>query len=107
MILISQTYELYLPRDPEDDCCEPDETGYELEDEPVEFRELVETLRGGEGSDSRLQPAPVRPAWVTHYGEMNYRTGEVRNISVHFSPRNPERKRKYWDLALRAAGCVR
>jgi len=105
MILIHKTFEVFEQHDEEDDVCEPDESGFDVEDEPVTFRELVDMLRGGQSSCGPAQGETWE--WVTHYGEMDYIDGSFRNESVHFSRSNPARREKYWRLAFKAAGLAR
>ncbi|RQH02733.1 hypothetical protein [Paraburkholderia dinghuensis] len=95
-----QTYEVVTDESAEQG--EADELGFDLENEPFGFRELVRYLRdnycGAEPSESRGVPR-----WITAYGERNFRSGEFRNISLH--PAN-DRARRWWPRALRAAGLL-
>lgn len=104
MILISKTYEI-VPAydDPEELDYVECETGFEFEDEPHTFCELVQLLRGGEASCVPIGDNGTR-VWVTHYGEQDYRDGGWKNEAYHFSRSNPERKGKYWRKALHLAG---
>lgn len=103
MLLLSKTFEIITEESAENGDAE--ERGFVFENEPHSFRETVELLRGGETSDSPCD-GNAR-VWVTHYGEMDYRTGDTENESIHFSRLNSPHKARYWKLALKAAGLLR
>jgi len=101
MILVSKTYEIVTPESAEEG--DVAESGFEFEDEPLTFRELVGTLRYYHEASEWPLTNPSRYTWVTSYGEQNWRDGSYRNESLHFSHRNPARLEKYWVKALRYA----
>jgi len=45
--------------------------------------------------------------WLVAEPEVDFRTGETTETSIHFCRNNPPRKAKYWAAAMRAAGLVR
>jgi hypothetical protein len=103
-ILVDITYEVVTEESAE--CGEADETGFELQDDPCTFRELVELLRGHrEPSSWPMREAGPRD-WFTSDMEQDYRTGEHRRTSVHLSRANGSRALKYWNKAARAAGLL-
>jgi len=110
MILINKTFERYLPHDEGDDVCEPDESGFLAESEPVTFRELVDLLRYGEPS-SWPASGDTRE-WVTHNDSNDgtrdyYETGARESESIFYSRDNPPRNAKWWRLAFRTAGLLK
>lgn len=70
--------------------------GFVFENESLSFRELVDLIeRNGfsrEGSTEWL---------TTGYSVQDYSTATEREETLHFSRSNPERLRKYFDLAMR------
>ena len=110
MILITRTFERYESHDPEEDICEPDESGFRYQSEPYTFRQLVDAIRYGEPSTSPASGG-VRD-WVTHY-ETNdgtrdyYESGARENESIHYARGNPDRNAKWWRLAFKVAGLTR
>ena len=110
MILINKTFERYLPHDDEEDICEPDESGFSVENEKVTFRELVELLQYGEPSSYPASGGTRE--WISHYqsndGTREYfEQGITENSAVHYSRDNPPRNAKWWRLAFRAAGHIK
>jgi hypothetical protein len=96
-----QTFEVITDESAENG--EAEETGFDFQDMPYTFRELVQTLEReyycAEPSDSHGVPR-----WVTKYGEMDFRSGDYENKSLH--PAN-DRARRWWPKALRAAGILK
>jgi hypothetical protein len=96
-----QTFEVITEESAE--IGDAEERGFDWEDMPYEFRELVHMLErtyvGAEPSSSRGVPD-----WITSYGDMDYRTGDYRNISLH--PAN-DRAKRWWPKALVAAGIIK
>lgn len=96
-----QTFEVVTDESAEQG--EAQETGFDWQDMPYTFRELVQTLEreycGAEPSCSRGVPD-----WITSYGERDFRSGEFRTISLH--PAN-DRAQRWWPKALRAAGILK
>lgn len=78
------------------------ERGFDWENEPMTFRELVQRLtqnyRGAEPSES-----PGVPRWITAHGERDVVDGSYREISLH--PAN-SRAERWWSRALRYAGVI-
>ncbi|KWE37404.1 hypothetical protein [Burkholderia territorii] len=83
---------------------EAEETGFDWQDMPYTFKQLVHTLEfeyaGAEPSD---YPSS-NPRWITSYGERDMHDGSFRNISLH--PAN-DRARRWWPQALKAAGITK
>jgi hypothetical protein len=103
MILITKTWEETTYDDDGDPLI--DDGGFEFEDEPFEFRHLVDELR--------MHPLPSSwPLegstfeWVSTEPEMD-RYGVWRQTSVHYAQKNPTRNAKYWRWALKAAGVIK
>jgi hypothetical protein len=96
-----QTYEVVTEESSEHG--EADETGFDWQDVPYTFKELVDmlerTYRGCEPSSSRGVPD-----WITSYGDMDMHDGSYRNISLH--PGN-DRAKRWWPKALRAAEIIK
>lgn len=55
------------------------ERGFDNENAKCDFREMIDLLQGTEPSSSE----PDSRNWYTHYGEMDYKTGEYENKSYH------------------------
>jgi hypothetical protein len=96
-----QTYEVITDESAEHG--EPEETGFEWQDMPYEFRELVHMLEreycGAEPSSSRGVPG-----WVTSYGERDMHDGTFTNLSLHPAT---DRAKRWWPKALVAAGIIK
>lgn len=112
-ILLSSYYERFESHDPEEDICEPDETGTRFENEPHTFRELIRLIERGGFSESSTYPASGDTReWLTAY-ETNdgtrdyYENGARENESLHYSRANPPRNAKYWRLAFKVCGIIR
>lgn len=100
MLLLSKTYEIITEESAENG--EAEESGFVWEDSPCEFREVVRYLEGAEPSQSPI--TNLENVWFTHYGEMDYVSGEYENVSFHYSRQNPRKNLKYWKAAILAAG---
>lgn len=93
MLMLSKTYQVATYESAEDGDYAED--GFEFENEPFSFRELLQALDDyAEPSDSRIGPR----TWVSTYPEIDYRTGAETTYNLHFV--GPESKRKYWVKAL-------
>ena len=93
-MLLSKTFEVITPESAERG--DVDSAGFEFENEPFSFRELMQALDDYDHpSDSHIGPL----TWVSTAPEINYRTGAETVYSLHFV--GPESKRKYWLRALR------
>ena len=102
-LLISTTYQTFMPHD-EEDICEPDEQGFESEDVPMTFREIVEKLEFCEPSSSPLPENPNRWDWANELdADEDYRTGERTYRAYHLSCSNGPRADRWWGKALHAA----
>lgn len=106
-ILINKTYSVVTEESAE--YGDYAEQGFEFENSPYEFRELVRLLRDySESSVYPLTDADINETvWFTSEPDIDFRTGEETTYSVHFSRDNPARNAKYWLKAARAAGLVR
>ena len=100
MLKLSMTYEIITPVSAENG--EVEETGFVFKDEEHEARELARYIKR-EGftvpSDSRGVPR-----WLTCYGEMDYRTGEVENRSIH--PGRDKQSQRVWKQVLTICGII-
>jgi len=89
MILISKTYEEVTPESAE--FGEVSDSGFEWEDAPYTFKELVEELENYDYAD----------LWATvNCGIIDYYTMTERTESLHYSHLNNPRSRKYWNKAI-------
>lgn len=102
-ILISRYYSTVTPESAEDGDIE--DSGEVYTDTEFTFRELVREMR--DFSHASQAPGPVSNVntWLSSgYEDVDYRTGEAREETLHFSRENPERLGKYWIKAAKAAG---
>ena len=89
MILISKTYEETTPESAE--IGEFSDSGFDWEDEPYTFKELIEELKNYDYADN----------WATvDCGIIDYDTLTYRTENLHYSHLNNPRSRKYWDKAI-------
>lgn len=104
MILISKCYEVW----DEDalECGETDDKGYEFEDVAYTFKELVFAIKSDGFTNTSDYPT-TENSWLYTDMDVDYRTGEETTYSLHFSHNNPEKNRKYWKAALKAAGLMK
>lgn len=76
------TYEVVTEASAMEGDCE--ERGFDLEN--VSFRDAVEHF-GRSGTTCEADTFPVSlacpPRWFTRYGEMDYKTGDTRSLSLH------------------------
>lgn len=80
---VNKTYEIITPESAEEG--DAAERGYDLEDEAMDLRELMNELeRCSELSDSHVHAR----TWATCYGSPDMHTGEYRNESIHISAIN-------------------
>jgi hypothetical protein len=91
-ILISKTYEIITKESARNGDAQ--ECGFEYEDQPFSFRDLLNEVRKFE---------EYTGDWLTQYGSQNYHDGSYTNYSLHFSRSNKPRMKKYWDKAIKAA----
>lgn len=93
MMLLSKTFEVITPESAERG--DVDRAGFEFENEPFSFRELMQALDDYDHpSDSHIGPR----TWVSTSPEINWRTGAETVYSLHFV--GPEHQRRYWLKAL-------
>ena len=78
-----------------------EESGFDWQDMPYTFKELVQLLEGSYGGCEPSEYPSKNPRWVTMYEGMDMHTGDYRNTSLH--PAN-DRAKRWWPLALKAAG---
>jgi hypothetical protein len=102
MLLIDKTFEIVTHESA--DHGEIEDGGFSSINEPITFRELVTALKRDFIHASQSPVTRSTRVWFTTESEQDYRTGEYRNESIHFSPSNPARKVKYWIKAMQAAG---
>lgn len=100
MLLLSKTYEIITEESAENGDAE--ERGFCWEDSPCEFKEVIDYLRGAHASQWPI--TNLESVWFTHYGEMDYVSGEYENVSFHYSKQNPGKNLKHWKAAIVAAG---
>ena len=106
-LLVSKTYEIVTPESAEDG--EVAESGFDFENEPFTFRELVQTMR------VHYQPSmshismdnDPQHVWFTSGADTDYLDGSETTTSIHFSRDNLPRMRKYWLKAAKFAGIIR
>ncbi len=79
-----------------------DERGFDWENEPMTFRELVQRLTR-DYRDAEPSESPGVPRWITAHGERDVVDGSYREISLH--PAN-SRAERWWSRALRYAVLV-
>jgi len=102
MLLIDKTFEVVTEESAEHG--EVEDTGFSAINESVSFRELVCMLRERFIHPSQSPASRTTRVWFTSESEHDYRTGEYRDESIHFSSDNPVRKAKYWIKAMQCAG---
>lgn len=100
MILINKTMETITEESAE--CGEAAERWLEYENAEFTVRELARDLQGLEPSQSPITNPEF--VWFTSYGDMDYRTGEYENYSLHYSRDNKPASLKHWIAAIKAAG---
>jgi len=92
------------PDDDEADWC-PDEGEPWIKERKVTFRELVRLIEneGFRNPSSFPVAVPSYRDWLNAETEQDMRTGELVERSLHLSPSAPQRMRKYWGKAWKAA----
>lgn len=101
MMQLAMSYETITPESAENG--EADDMGFVFEARDCSARELARYItRGGftEPSDSH-----GIPRWLTSYGEVDYRTGETQNRSIH--PGTDPQSQRVWARVLKITGIVR
>lgn len=102
MILIDKTFEIVTEESAESG--EVEDAGFSAINERVTFRELVEMMRDSYIHASQFPVIRSTRVWFTSESNQDYRTGEYRSESIHFSESNPAIKAKYWIKAMKCAG---
>ena len=106
MILISQTFEIVTQESAEHGDAE--ERGFNFQDTPHTFRELVELMESHpECSSGGRDYVPGPFDWFSSYPDTDYRTGAEESTAIHYSRENPPRMAKYWSKAARVAATRR
>lgn len=100
-ILISQTFSRVTEESAQ--YGEADETGFNFENEPTSFRDLVELMREHPNASSYRNDGNCK-IWLDSESEQDDFTDDYITTSIHFSRSNPERNKKYWRKAMLAAG---
>ena len=96
-ILINKTFDEITPESAERG--DVSESGFYLKRQPYTFRELVGELRDlGIQGDNGLNGSAYGTPYVDSYATMT----EISE-AIHFHPDNPERLRKWFDLAVKVA----
>jgi hypothetical protein len=101
MINFKITHEIYTPEDLE--IGEPSIAEFLSESEWEDFRNVVDLLAYTEPSQDPFfydESDINEHIWFTHYGEMDYRTGEYENRSYHPATKRDARyMMKAWRIA--------
>jgi hypothetical protein len=102
-IRINITYSRCTPESV--DAGDYSESGFESQGEEMTFRELHDYMRRhGFTYCSDSHPGPTSPVWFsTEWATIDYRTGETEEKSIHFDRGQPERLRRWFNLAGRIA----
>lgn len=97
MIILSKTYQIV--DDESAQRGDAKEHGFEWQDVPHTFREVVELL-----TEEYTNPSCTggTPRWVTGEDEECFDTGEHTTYSLH--PADDARSQRYWKKACKAAG---
>lgn len=94
-ILISKTFDVVTPESAEDG--EAAESGFVYKHEPFTFGELLREIRnGGFHREGKTR-------WLTTYPEQDFRSGDYRTETLHFSHLNPPHLEKWFWLAVKWA----
>lgn len=103
-ILVNKTFDIITPESAV--IGDFEESGFEFQNEPFTFRELVELM--SEHPQPSQWPNNGGPrVWLSSYGEQDFRTGEEKTTSIHFSRENDSRMEKYWTKAMKFAGLLK
>lgn len=103
-ILLNKTYELITQESAEQGDAE--DRGFEFEDQPFTFRELVDEMRNY-SETSQYPINNVEWTWLTSEPDHDYRSGDETRYSLHYSRDNKPRSLKYWEKAMRKAGFLK
>ena len=97
MLILSKTYQIVDEESAEHG--EAKECGFEWQDAPHTFREVVELLTNEFTNPSCSHGVP---RWVMGEDDTDYVTGECTTYSLH--PAKDARTQRYWAKACKAAG---
>lgn len=100
-ILLSQTYEIITEESAADG--EAAERGFDWQDCPHTFREVVDLIR--DGGFCHPSCSPGVPAWLSADAEQDMHDGSYETKSLH--PGRDARSQRYWEKACRAAGVIK
>lgn len=100
-IILSQTYEIVTQESAE--LGDAQERGFDWEDAPHTFREVVDLIKDG----GFIHPSdyPGVPRWLSTEAEQDITTGDYLTKSLH--PGEDARSQRYWAKACYAAGIVK
>jgi hypothetical protein len=104
MILINKTYSIVTPESAENG--EDSDSGFLSQGEKVTFRELVSLMKEFP-MPSCSQASGETWEWLTSYPETDFRSGEEKTESLHFSRENSPSLGKYWKKAMQMAGIIK
>lgn len=91
-------------RIPDDDDL-PDDCGDSVTDERrLTFREVVLLMRHEYPHPSCWPASGAAHEWLNAETVTDWRDGTYTERSMHFDRSNPQRRAKYWRLAMKAAG---
>lgn len=100
-IILSQTFEVVTPESAEQG--EAAERGYNWQDVPHSFKEVVDLIQ--DGGFSNPDSSHGVPRWLSDNGEPDIESGAVETKSIH--PGLDARSQRYWVKAVRAAGLLK
>lgn len=103
-IFLSQTYEIVTHESAEHGDIA--ESGFEWENVPYTFREVVELIHGGGFTNQQCSQGV--PRWLTTdviQDRAFFEDGVHRTLSLH--PGKDARSQRYWEKACRAAGVIK
>jgi len=103
--MIDKTFEVITEESAENG--ESSDAGFSAINEKVSFRDLVNLMAEKYTHPSQYPVARSTRVWFTSEVDQDYRTGEYRSESIHFSSDNPTFKAKYWIKAMGFAGYLR
>lgn len=99
-ILISCTYEVVTEESAEHGDAE--ERGFEYENAPTEYDDVVRILKGLEPSCRPITNGAL--TWFTSYGDADFKTGNRTNKSYHLVRGQGDAAEALWAKAITEAG---
>lgn len=100
VLKVTQTYEIVSHESAE--YGDAEEMGFNYNDVEFTFRELVELMKEHPQASSCPNDGDIW-VWFTSYHDTDYRSGNEKSTSIHYSRKNPARNAKYWRLAAKIA----